>query len=166
MSAPTTAAPSTRTAPEQRAVVLQTRDAYQQALTEAGFGPITTEIAPLRNYNRAESYHQDYLVKNPNGYCGLGGTNVAYPGQPELAKAEALAAADLNRERQLVVFEAEDCPFCKLFRKRCWTWSSEVPVVTTFRRRRQGLEARKGALRDTDHGPVRGRSRGLALHRL
>jgi peptide methionine sulfoxide reductase msrA/msrB len=121
------------THPEQRAVVLQTRDTYQQALTAAGFGPITTEIAPLRNYNRAESYHQDYLVKNPNGYCGLGGTDVAYPGQPELTKAEALAAADLNRDRQLVVFEAEECPYCKLFKEEVLTgWASEVPVVTTY----------------------------------
>ena len=119
--------------PAQRAVAIETRDTYQQALTAAGYGPITTEIAPLRNYNRAERYHQDYLVKNPNGYCGLGGTNVAYPGQPERARPETLNVADLNGERQLIVFEAEDCPYCKRFRAEVLDgWSSEVPVTATF----------------------------------
>jgi len=121
------------TDPDQRAVVLKTRDRYQQALTAAGFGPITTEIAPLRNYNRAEAYHQDYLVKNPNGYCGLGGTGVVYPGEPESAKPKALVAADLNHERQLVVFEAQECPYCKLFKEEILSsWSSEVPVATSY----------------------------------
>lgn len=117
----------------QRAVALETRAAYQQALSAAGYGPITTEIAPLKHYNRAESYHQDYLVKNPNGYCGLGGTRVAYPGQPERAKPAALVADELNRERQLIVFEAEGCPFCELFRAEVLDdWSSAVPVVATY----------------------------------
>ncbi|MBK5930817.1 peptide-methionine (S)-S-oxide reductase MsrA [Halochromatium salexigens] len=121
----------------QRAVALETRDAYQQALSAAGFGPITTEIAPLRHYNRAETYHQDYLTKNPDGYCGLGGTEVAYPGsdQGETAKPQAdrLQASDLDAERQLIVFEAEDCPFCQAFRAEVLeSWSSAVPVVTTL----------------------------------
>ncbi|MGA1032073.1 MAG: peptide-methionine (S)-S-oxide reductase, partial [Ilumatobacteraceae bacterium] len=45
----------------------------------AGYGPITTEIAPLGEYFYAEDYHQQYLGKNPNGYCGIGGTGVAGP---------------------------------------------------------------------------------------
>ena len=49
---------------------------YQNALQEAGLGSITTEIAPLKDYFYAETYHQQYLAKNPNGYCGLGGTGV------------------------------------------------------------------------------------------
>jgi peptide methionine sulfoxide reductase msrA/msrB len=118
--------------PAQRAVALKTRNAYQRALTEASYGPITTEIAPLKHYNRAEGYHQDYLVKNPNGYCGLAGTKVAYPGQLEAAAPKRLLAKDLNRQRQLVVFEAEDCPFCKLFRTEVLdNWSSAVPAVAT-----------------------------------
>jgi peptide methionine sulfoxide reductase msrA/msrB len=116
----------------QRTLAVATRDAYQQALDAAGYGPITTEIAPLRNYNRAERYHQDYLDKNPNGYCGLGGTKVAYPGQPEQAPPEVLNAAHLDQERQLIVFEAEDCPFCRQFRAEVLDgWSSQVPVATT-----------------------------------
>lgn len=64
---------------QQLAVALQTRAAYQKALEQAGYGKITTEIAPLKSYYTAEAYHQDYLVKNPSGYCGLGGTGVKYP---------------------------------------------------------------------------------------
>ena len=63
----------------QRAAALRSRDAYQQRLTKAGFGPITTEIAPAREFYYAEDYHQQYLAKNPNGYCGLGGTGVSCP---------------------------------------------------------------------------------------
>ncbi|MCE0732133.1 peptide-methionine (S)-S-oxide reductase MsrA [Halomonas sp. G15] len=63
----------------QRAVVERTRDAYQQALTRAGGGRITTEIAPLGDFFYAEEYHQQYLHKNPGGYCGLRGTGVSCP---------------------------------------------------------------------------------------
>ena len=119
--------------PAQRAAAIATRDAYQGALTAAGYGTITTEIAPLRNYNAAEGYHQDYLVKNPDGYCGLGGTKVAYPGRPAKAQPAALSAQDLSRERQLIVFEAEDCPYCKAFRADVLDgWKSAVPVASTF----------------------------------
>jgi len=63
----------------QRAAAEHSRDAYQQRLTTAGFGPITTEIAPAPAFYYAEEYHQQYLARNPNGYCGLGGTGVACP---------------------------------------------------------------------------------------
>ena len=56
------------------------RDAYQQALTAAGRGQISTEIRPAPTFYFAEDYHQQYLAKNPGGYCGLGGTGVACPG--------------------------------------------------------------------------------------
>lgn len=64
----------------QKEAAERTRDIYQKALTAAKYPAITTEILPLKNYNRAEENHQDYLLKNPAGYCGLGGTGVAYPG--------------------------------------------------------------------------------------
>jgi peptide-methionine (S)-S-oxide reductase len=65
--------------PEQRDAAIATRDAYQEALTAAGKGQITTEIAEAGPFYFAEGYHQQYLAKNPNGYCGLGGTGVACP---------------------------------------------------------------------------------------
>jgi len=67
------------TSDEQRLAAESTRDAYQKVLTEAGYGPITTEIAPAGPFWYAEDYHQQYLAKNPNGYCGLGGTGVSCP---------------------------------------------------------------------------------------
>jgi peptide-methionine (S)-S-oxide reductase len=63
----------------QLAAAQASRDAYQARLAAAGFGAITTEIAPAGEFYYAEDYHQQYLAKNPNGYCGLGGTGVACP---------------------------------------------------------------------------------------
>ena len=63
----------------QKAEAEASRDAYQQALSAAGRGSITTEIAPLGPYYFAEGYHQAYLAKNPGGYCGIGGTGVVCP---------------------------------------------------------------------------------------
>ena len=58
------------------------RAAYQPGLQGAGFGPITTEIAANPGYYYAEDYHQQYLAKNPDGYCGIGGTGVSCPIRP------------------------------------------------------------------------------------
>lgn len=63
----------------QRKLAETSRDAYQQALKAAGYGTITTEIIDAPEFYYAEAYHQQYLAKNPNGYCGLGGTNVSCP---------------------------------------------------------------------------------------
>jgi peptide-methionine (S)-S-oxide reductase len=64
---------------EQRAAAERSLAAYQRELSEAGFGAITTEITPAPTYYFAEEYHQQYLAKNPNGYCGHGGTGVSCP---------------------------------------------------------------------------------------
>ena len=64
---------------DQRRAVDETRSAYEQALRTRGYGPITTEIAPAGEFYFAEDYHQQYLAKNPGGYCGIGGTGVTCP---------------------------------------------------------------------------------------
>jgi peptide-methionine (S)-S-oxide reductase len=64
---------------EQAAEAETSRAVYEQALTAAGRGQITTEIAALRDFYYAEDYHQQYLDRNKNGYCGIGGTGVACP---------------------------------------------------------------------------------------
>ena len=66
------------TGPEQQQQAEASRDHYQQCLNQAGLGPITTEIQPATAFYPAEAYHQQYLAKNPNGYCGLGGTGVGW----------------------------------------------------------------------------------------
>lgn len=62
-----------------RETVEKSRDAYQDALAARGLGPVTTEIADAPTFYYAEDYHQQYLAKNPNGYCGLRGTGVSCP---------------------------------------------------------------------------------------
>eukprot|EP00190_Bangiopsis_sp_CCMP1999_P005896 CAMPEP_0198726412 /NCGR_PEP_ID=MMETSP1475-20131203/3462_1 /TAXON_ID= ORGANISM="Unidentified sp., Strain CCMP1999" /NCGR_SAMPLE_ID=MMETSP1475 /ASSEMBLY_ACC=CAM_ASM_001111 /LENGTH=244 /DNA_ID=CAMNT_0044488321 /DNA_START=52 /DNA_END=786 /DNA_ORIENTATION=+ len=64
---------------KQKEVAEHSKNAYQELLYKEGHGQITTEVAPAKPFYFAESYHQQYLAKNPSGYCGLGGTGVACP---------------------------------------------------------------------------------------
>jgi len=131
---------------EERRLAEQTRDVYQESLKTAGIAaPITTEIAPLKNYIAAEDYHQDYLEKNPFGYCGLGGLGVAYlnPGtavHDAAVHGEGETAADgqtwqgiaLHTEEQLIAFEAVDCGYCRQFDKEVLaSWNNPLPIVST-----------------------------------
>jgi peptide-methionine (S)-S-oxide reductase len=65
--------------PEQRRLAERSREAYAQALAARGAGPITTEVRDAPELYYAEEYHQQYLAKNPDGYCGIGGTGVSCP---------------------------------------------------------------------------------------
>lgn len=65
--------------PEHKAAAQKSLDVYQEALSQAGHGTITTEILDAPDFYYAEDYHQQYLAKNPGGYCGLGGINVSCP---------------------------------------------------------------------------------------
>jgi peptide-methionine (S)-S-oxide reductase len=64
---------------DQKKAALSSREAYRKVLSAAGYGPITTEIEDAPRFYYAEDYHQQYLAKNPGGYCGHGGTGVACP---------------------------------------------------------------------------------------
>jgi peptide-methionine (S)-S-oxide reductase len=63
----------------QKQIAEAAKDAYQKALNASGYGVISTEIIDAPEFYYAEEYHQQYLAKNPNGYCGLGGTKVCFP---------------------------------------------------------------------------------------
>ena len=65
--------------PAHEKLIRETAEAYGTALAAKGYGSITTELAPAGMFYFAEAYHQQYLAKNPNGYCGLGGTGVSCP---------------------------------------------------------------------------------------
>src|SRR3954447_13716488 len=67
------------TSDAQKQAVLESRDAFQPVLTQGGYGAITTEIADAGEFFYAEDYHQQYLAKNPSGYCGIGGTGMSCP---------------------------------------------------------------------------------------
>jgi peptide-methionine (S)-S-oxide reductase len=65
--------------PAEVAAAERSRATYQARVSAAGYGPITTEIRPIPAFYYAEDYHQQYLAKNPAGYCGIGGTGVSCP---------------------------------------------------------------------------------------
>jgi peptide-methionine (S)-S-oxide reductase len=67
------------TTPSQRKAAEASKAMYEKAIAPKGFGAITTEILPAPVFYFAEDYHQQYLAKNPSGYCGLGGTGVSCP---------------------------------------------------------------------------------------
>uniref|UniRef100_A0A2K5QWC9 peptide-methionine (S)-S-oxide reductase n=1 Tax=Cebus imitator TaxID=2715852 RepID=A0A2K5QWC9_CEBIM len=67
------------TSAQQMEAALSSKEDYQKVLSEHGFGPITTDIRERQTFYYAEDYHQQYLSKNPDGYCGLGGTGVSCP---------------------------------------------------------------------------------------
>lgn len=120
------------TSEAQKTLAEQSRAIYQANLTKAGYGAITTEILPVRHYNRAEESHQDYLIKNPDGYCGLGGTGVKFGLGAEVAATPPLDGSALRADRQLVVYEAEDCPYCEKFEADVLSsWKADVPFAKT-----------------------------------
>ncbi len=98
---------------EQRATALQTRDEFQALLKAAGYGDIVTEIEPLQAFHEAEAYHQDYLAKNPHGYCPDHSTGVTF----DRAAPEPADNTALLRGKQILVLEAEHCPYCARFRR-------------------------------------------------
>lgn len=131
---------------EERQLAEKTRAIYQANLNAAGIEtPITTEIAPLKNYTSAEDYHQDYLEKNPLGYCGLGGIGVAYldPSMPTrgenthtaktLGSEKTWQQIKLNTKEQLIAFEAAECGYCKQFDKEVLsTWKNPISIISTY----------------------------------
>jgi len=70
----------------QKKLAEASKEAYQQALKASNYGQITTEIIDAPEFYYAEGYHQQYLAKNPGGYCGLGGTNVCFPPEQTLSR--------------------------------------------------------------------------------
>lgn len=102
------------TTTEQAEVVAKLRAQYQSKLTAAGFGEIQTIVKPLTEFFPAEQYHQDYLVKNPNGYCPDHSTGVVF----EKVTEDAVDNTALLVGKQIVVIDSRDyCPYCEKFKK-------------------------------------------------
>ena len=106
------------TTDEQKEIALKTRDIYQALLSQKGYGNIVTEIKPLDRFWPAEDYHQDYLAKNPNGYCPNHATGVKFKQdntvQKQVKKIQPLGG------QEILVIEAEDkatCLYCLEFEK-------------------------------------------------
>ncbi len=105
------------TTPEQKETALKTRDEYQKLLSKAGYGKIVTEILPLKKFYLAETYHQDYLKKNPNGYCPNHSTGVKFPDIQKF-KADTGKFVTPLGGKEIVVIDSENCPYCELFKEK------------------------------------------------
>lgn len=100
--------------PQQAAIAQKVRDEYQSRLSAKGYGEIVTKIKPLTEFFPAEDYHQDYLAKNPNGYCPDHSTGVKFV---EDTNKPAIDNTQLQKGNQIVVIESANyCPFCEKFK--------------------------------------------------
>lgn len=127
----------TSVAQQQKAV--QVRDQYQQLLKAAGYGDIVTEIKALTKFHPAEDYHQDYLAKNPDGYCPDHATGVRFASSatPEPAVDNSM----LLQGQHIVVIDAPDCPYCEQFKKQVANdYQGTIPMHFRSARQLQGLQ--------------------------
>ncbi len=115
------------TTDEQKKIALATKTVYQKLLNKAGYGKITTEIAPLKKFYPAESYHQDYLKKNPFGYCPNHATGVKF-GNRKIVTTDTVTPLG---GKEIVVIDAEHCRFCEKFKKRVTDhYKGTIPLRT------------------------------------
>lgn len=115
----------------QRKIAQKLRDEYQQKLTTAGYGKIQTVIKPLDTFHLAEAYHQDYLKKNPNGYCPDHATGVTF--DAEKLNPQVFDNTALRSGKQIVVLIGKEyCPYCERFKKDV-TNAYQGSIVLTYR---------------------------------
>ena len=110
----------------QQTTAQQVLASYQALLHKAGFGSIATLVKPLKTFHPAETYHQDYLVKNPNGYCPDHTTGVRFT--PTTAKVPEDNQA-LLQGKHIVVIDAPDCPYCEQLKRDVTdTYQGRIPL--------------------------------------
>jgi len=111
----------------------QVLDAYQVLLTKAGYGAITTKIKPLEKFYPAEKYHQDYLAKNPDGYCPDHSTGVRFE-QNANAHTDVADNSALLKGKHILVIDAEEfCPYCKKFKADvAQEYKGDIPMHFRF----------------------------------
>ncbi len=116
------------TTPEQKAIALRTKAEYQKLLSKAGYGRIVTEIRPLKKFYPAEAFHQDYLKKNPGGYCPNHATGVKFPDKAKAKTQDTKALTPLGG-KEILVIDAENCPYCEAFKKKvAATYHGTIPM--------------------------------------
>ena len=123
---------------EQKKAIDKVLQTFQGLLSAAGYGPIATSVKPIRKFYKAEKYHQDYIAKNPNGYCPDHSTGVKF------AKSKAAPTLDnfeLLTGKQIIVIEAEGyCPYCDKFRANVANnYLGDIPLVFRMANQLQGL---------------------------
>ena len=98
---------------EQRKIAKRLLDEFQILMSASGYGRIQTKIKPLKEFHYAEEYHQDYLVKNPNGYCPDHSTGVVFNKENS---SDEIDNSFLQQGKHIVVIESDSCPYCEKFR--------------------------------------------------
>ena len=109
----------------QKNIALNTKVQYEALLENEGYGDIVTQIRPLKKFWEAENYHQDYLKKNPNGYCPNHATGVKF--EPEKINYPTLAVLG---DKEIIVVESEGyCPYCEKFEKDVLSsYNGDIPI--------------------------------------
>ena len=142
------------TTEEQKQIAYDTRILYQMLLTDSGHSDIVTEMKSLEKFTVAEEYHQDYLVKNPNGYCPNHKTGVVFPA-PETNSVAANVESEANEidavvrplgGLEIIVVESTHyCPFCEQFKKDVSDdYRGSVPMRTVLESQLEGFEGVRG----------------------
>ena len=123
---------------EQKEIINEVLSTFQGLLSAAGFGSIATLVKPIKNFYKAEKYHQDYIAKNPNGYCPDHSTGVKFA---KKATVQAIDNADLLSGKHIIVIEAEGyCPYCDKFRADVVkNYYGNIPLVFRLASQLQGL---------------------------
>ena len=124
---------------DQKKVIDRVLQTFQELLSAAGYGSIATLVKPIRKFYKAEKYHQDYIAKNPNGYCPDHSTGVKF------AKKETIQIvdnSDLISGKHIIVIEAEGyCPYCEKLRADVVkNYYGNIPLVFRLATQLQGLE--------------------------
>ena len=127
---------------EQKQIALKTREQYQQLLSKKGFGKIITELKPLNEFWQAKDYHQNYLAKNPNGYCPNHKTGVKFADKGMIKeKLGETYNQHLNNVvlkplggKEIVVIEADAyCPYCEAFKQKVLNhYQGDIPIRSAF----------------------------------
>ncbi|MDX1392104.1 MAG: peptide-methionine (S)-S-oxide reductase MsrA, partial [Rheinheimera sp.] len=113
----------------QAATAQQLKTQYQQLLTAAGYGDITTQIKPLQQFFPAEEYHQDYIAKNPNGYCPDHSTGVRFTATDKAAVVTVDNSALLQGKHILVIDAPDYCPYCEKFKAEVTNhYQGDIPL--------------------------------------
>ena len=123
---------------EQKEIINEVLSIFQGLLSAAGFGSIATLVKPIKNFYKAEKYHQDYIAKNPNGYCPDHSTGVKFA---KKATVQAIDNSDLLSGKHIIVIEAEGyCPYCDKFRADVVkNYYGNIPLVFRLASQLQGL---------------------------
>ena len=118
----------------------QVKHDYQPLLSKAGYGAITTQIKPLREFFPAEDYHQDYIAKNPNGYCPDHSTGVRFAQDNKVQTAAVDNSALLSGKHILVIDSESYCPYCEKFKADTGnSYQGDIPLHYRYASQLNGL---------------------------